>query len=114
MKINLVSDHEALSENCQFVRLSGELDIHSAPQFKEDILMLLTRGCTSLLVDLNELNFMDSRGLGVFIGILKAIKECNGTLKIICSNQTILKIFHRTGLNEVFQIFDSLEKAQNS
>jgi anti-sigma B factor antagonist len=107
MKINLVSEQEVLSPDSRIVSLSGEIDIHSAPKFKDDILTLLESGCLHVVVDLDELEFMDSRGLGAFINISRAIKEKGGTLKLVCSNQTILKIFQRTGLNEIFDIFDN-------
>ena len=114
MKTNLISEKEVLSQNSQVIRLSGELDISSAPDFKEDVLSLLGQGYNHLIVDLNELNFMDSRGLGSFIGILRTVNEQGGSLKIICSKQAILKIFRRTGLDEVFMIYNSLEDAGKS
>lgn len=112
MKANLISEKEVLSESSQIIRLSGELDIHSAPDFKHEILECINKGYRQLIIDLNDLHFMDSRGLGVFIGILRNVKEQGGFLKIVCSNQTILKIFYRIGLSEIFTIFQTLEDAQ--
>ncbi|MGV8121710.1 MAG: STAS domain-containing protein [Candidatus Xenobiia bacterium LiM19] len=111
LKANLVSEKEALSGNTHIVRLSGELDIHSAPQFKEDVLSLIEQGYTNIVLDLDELNFMDSRGLGTFISISRNVKDRGGSLKIICSNQTIMKIFQRTGLCEIFAMYESKEAA---
>jgi anti-sigma B factor antagonist len=111
LKANLVTENEVLSANTGMVRLSGELDIHSAPHFKEEVLSLIEQGYTNVILDLDELNFMDSRGLGTFIGISRNVKDRGGSLKIICSNQTILKIFHRTGLYEIFSLYETKEAA---
>ncbi|MDQ7824614.1 MAG: STAS domain-containing protein [Candidatus Eremiobacteraeota bacterium] len=108
---NLISEKEVLSENSQLIRLSGELDIHSAPLFKDEVLSSITGGCLHIIIDLDDLLFLDSRGLGTFIAISRLLKDRQGTLKLICSNDAILRIFTRTGLNEIFQMFDSREAA---
>lgn len=109
--MNLISENSILSENSQIIRLSGELDIHSAPDFKDEVLKIINDGYTNIIIDLDELNFLDSRGLGVFIGISRSIKEKNGNFKLICANQPILKIFQRTGLVDVFNLFNTEEEA---
>lgn len=111
MNTNLGLEKEVLEDNVQLIRLSGELDIHSVPEFKQDVLSLLEQGCNDVIIDLDELSFMDSRGLGSFIGILRNVKEKQGSLRLICSNRAILTIFQRTGLNEIFSLYDSLDKA---
>jgi anti-anti-sigma factor len=111
MNMNLISEKEVLSQNSQIIRLSGELDIHSAPEFKDEVLSQLNQGFNTIIIDLDELHFMDSRGLGTFIGLSRSLKDKGGSLKLVCSNQTILKIFQRTGLSDIFRLFDNREEA---
>jgi anti-sigma B factor antagonist len=113
MNMNLVSEKEVLSKSSQIIRLSGELDIHSAPEFKEEVLSLMGEGFNTIIIDLDELHFMDSRGLGTFIGLSRSLKEKGGSLKLVCSNQTILKIFQRTGLSDIFRLFGNRDEAMS-
>jgi anti-sigma B factor antagonist len=55
---------------------------------------------------------MDSTGLGVLVGRLKLVRGQNGTLRIVSSQDRILKVFKITGLDKVFHIYDSVEVAQ--
>ena len=54
---------------------------------------------------------MDSTGLGVLVGRLKLVRVHDGTLKLVCTNDRILKVFAITGLDKVFGIFDSIDEA---
>ena len=64
-----------------------------------------------LVVDLQGVTFMDSTGLGVLVGRLKLVRVQDGTLKLVCTSERILKVFAITGLDKVFQIFDSIDEA---
>ncbi|MDO8986896.1 MAG: STAS domain-containing protein, partial [Coriobacteriia bacterium] len=63
------------------------------------------------LVDLEQVGFIDSSGLGVLVGGLRRAKENSGAIRLVCSRENILKIFRITGLDKVFPIFDTLEHA---
>jgi anti-sigma B factor antagonist len=55
--------------------------------------------------------FLDSTGLGVLVGGLKRVRSHNGTLRLVCTQEKILKVFRITGLTKVFPIFGSLAEA---
>ncbi|MBN2839645.1 MAG: STAS domain-containing protein, partial [Coriobacteriia bacterium] len=58
------------------------------------------------------LGFIDSSGLGVLVSSLRRVKEHGGTLRLVCTKESILKIFRITGLDKVFAIFSGMEEAQ--
>jgi anti-sigma B factor antagonist len=64
-----------------------------------------------LVVDLERVDFLDSTGLGVLVGGLKRVRNHEGSLKLVCTQDKILKIFRITGLTKVFPIHDSIDDA---
>jgi len=112
--MNLTLKKEPVSEGTQLVYLAGELDIYSAPDFKEEMLSLMNEGCRNLIINLDNLKYIDSRGLGTFIGISRNIKEKEGSLALVCANATIIRTFQRTGLMEIFRVFETNNEALES
>jgi anti-sigma B factor antagonist len=55
--------------------------------------------------------FLDSTGLGVLVGRLKLVRNQSGWLRLVCSNERILRVFRITGLDKVFGIHASLDDA---
>jgi len=93
------------------VHVGGEIDVYTAPMLREHLDEHISQGRHRLVVDLEDVPFMDSTGLGVLVGRLKLVRVKDGTLSLVCSSERILKVFSITGLDKVFQIFPSLEDA---
>lgn len=89
--------------------LSGEVDVYSAPKLRDTIKSLVEEGRYRIVVDLEDVAFLDSTGLGVLVGGLKRVKPHQGDLGIICRQERILRIFRITGLTKVFNIYSSRE-----
>lgn len=98
--------------NYVILRLSGEVDVYTAPQLREQIISQVDKGEYDIVVDLEMVDFLDSTGLGVLVGGLKRVKPHNGSLSLICNQEKILRIFRITGLTKVFPIFSSKEDLQ--
>lgn len=99
------------SDGLCVIALAGEVDVYTAPQLKERLIESIEGGCTNILVDLEQVGFIDSSGLGVLVGALRRVKENSGAIRLVCSRENVLKIFRITGLDKVFPIFDTLEHA---
>jgi len=93
------------------VHVGGEIDVYTAPMLREHLDEHILQGRHHLVVDLEDVPFMDSTGLGVLVGRLKLVRGKDGTLCLVCSSERILKVFSITGLDKVFQIFASLDVA---
>jgi anti-sigma B factor antagonist len=87
------------------IALGGEVDVYTSPRLKQEMVDLLNKGITRLVVDLSAVEYLDSTGLGVLIGGLKRAREREGDLRLICDNLRILRIFEITGLTKIFDIY---------
>ena len=98
-------------DDISVVTVAGEVDVYTAAQLRAVLDEEIGAGNARLVVDLDEVSFLDSTGLGVLVGRLKLVRNNSGWLRIVCSNDRILRVFRITGLDKVFGIHDSLEEA---
>ena len=94
------------------IALAGEVDVYTSPRLKEAIVEAVDAGCVNLVVDLEDVSFIDSSGLGVLVSGLRRVKEREGTLRLVCTKDGTLKVFRITGLDKVFPLFSSPEEAR--
>ena len=83
--------------------LSGELDEYTAPTVRKnlDTIMDTEKGFIQIVLDLSELTFMDSTGVGVLIGRYKKMKESNKPIFITNPSRNAERIFKMSGLYEI-------------
>jgi len=91
------------------ITVSGEVDLATSPDLDDAIIAALDSGAGSLVVDLTDVSFMDSSGLGVIVRGLKRCREADKDLDLVITNERVLKVFGITGLDQVIPIHDSLE-----
>lgn len=94
--------------------MAGEVDLATAPQLREALLHEAEEGTQNILVDLREVEFLDSSGLGVLVGVLKRMRERGGELALACSEGPVLKVLTITGLDRVFPIHEEPASAIRS
>jgi anti-sigma B factor antagonist len=95
------------------VAVTGEIDLFTAPEFKQRVSAPIDEGRTHVIVDLTDTTFIDSSSLGVLIGAHRRLRRLEGSLVIVCANDSIVKTFRITGLDGVFTIVGTLEEALN-
>lgn len=100
------------SEDTCTLTVAGEVDVYTSPILKSYIIDAFEDGCTDLILDLEGVGFIDSSGLGVLVSALRRVKERSGTMRIVCTRESILKILRITGLDKVFPIFATVGDAQ--
>jgi anti-sigma B factor antagonist len=93
------------------VAVTGEIDLFTAPEFKQRISAPIDAGRSYVIVDLSETTFIDSSSLGVLIGAHRRLKLRGGSLVVVCDNDAIVKTFRITGLDGVFTLVRSLDDA---
>jgi anti-sigma B factor antagonist len=93
------------------VAVGGEIDVYTAPKLREQLVDLVNAGRYHLVVDMEGVEFLDSTGLGVLVGGLKRVRAHDGSLRLVCTQERILKIFRITGLTKVFPIHDTVDEA---
>jgi anti-sigma B factor antagonist len=93
------------------VAVKGEVDVYTAPRLREKLVELVSQGHLKIVVNLEDVEFLDSTGLGVLVGALKRLRSHDGELSLVCTQQRILKVFEITGLTKVFAIYDTVDSA---
>jgi anti-sigma B factor antagonist len=92
------------------VRAEGELDVATSPRLREALIEAI-RDNPNVVVDLTRTTFIDSTGLGVLVGALRRVNDADGSLRLVCTNRGILRVFEITGLVDVFGIYGDLDLA---
>jgi anti-sigma B factor antagonist len=103
----------AREEASCIVTIAGEVDVYTSPVLKERLIEAAEDGCSVVIVDLDQVGFIDSSGLGVLVGALRRLRERGAEMHVVCTREQILKIFRITGLDKVFPIFASLDQARS-
>jgi anti-sigma B factor antagonist len=93
------------------VDVAGEIDVYTAPTLREKLTALVDAGSTDLVVDLTQVRFMDSTGLGLLVGVLKRVRGLDGRLQLVIDSERLLKVFRITALTQVFTIRETLDEA---
>lgn len=93
------------------VNVQGEVDVYTAPRLREELHRSLDQGSNKLVVNLADVAYMDSSGLGVLIGALKRAREEKGDLLVAAPNARISRILEVTGLSKIFNVRDSVSDA---
>ncbi len=90
-------------------KLQGELDLHTSPQFKEQLADFLTTHphIKYLIMDVQDLQFMDSSGLGVILGRYRDLEERGGRLFFVQANPHIKRVLQMSGLQKISEFADS-------
>jgi anti-sigma B factor antagonist len=98
-------------EGATVLSVIGEVDVASAPQLRQEAVRLVNEGNRSLVVDLQEVRFLDSTGLGVIVGVLKRVRTQGGELAIAGAENHVRKVFEITRLSDVLPMYETVDEA---
>ena len=112
--MELKIDVKPRGDGVTVVVLRGEIGTETINQFKDRIDQLVAEGQTKLVMDFQEVNYLNSMGLGVVAATLKKVKKSKGDLKLIRLSPAVQELFELTRLTKVFEIFESEEEALKS
>jgi anti-sigma B factor antagonist len=93
------------------VRIAGEVDVFTAPQLRERLTDLVTADAVHIILDMSQVDFLDSTGLGVLAGGLKRVRARDGSLTVVLKAERLIRIFRITGLTKVFSPHSSVADA---
>lgn len=88
----------------------ARMDAAIAPELKHQISQLLTDGATRIVLDLSQVQFMDSSSLGALASLLKMVGN-RGDLIIAGAKGIVADLFKLTRMDRVFRMADSVEAA---
>ena len=93
------------------VTVAGEIDVFTCARLRDELQDLIQDGTQHLVVDLNDVEFLDSAGLGVLVGAYHRLRGGEGTLVFVGANDRVRKIFHITQLMKIFPLHPTLDAA---
>ena len=95
------------ADGVSIIALTGEVDLYTAPDLKEELVRVIDAGARRVVIDLTDTTFIDSTTLGVLVSGLKRLRPEGGQLMLVITDRNIKKIFEITGLDRVFPIHEA-------
>ena len=99
----------ATTDTHTLCRPVGELDAYSVASFREALGGLAEH--PRVVIDLSEVPFMDSAGLGALIGGIRRAREHGGEVAVACSRPTLTRLLHTTGFDRIVPVTETLDAA---
>jgi len=106
LEVQRKDDHEV-----SIVYLKGFLDAHTAPDFEKSLQTLVDEDRIRIVVNLSELNYISSAGLGVFMGFIEDIRNKGGDIKLAELTEKVFRVFDLLGFPLLYDIFQKEEEA---
>ena len=91
--------------------VAGILNAHTAPSLKEQIAEQISEGAYQLVIDLTQVDFIDSSGLAVLVSGMKSARANSGNLRLAGVQSNVMRVFELTLLDRVFTFFPDGESA---
>ena len=104
-----ISQREA--DRVVILDIQGEIDLYNAPEIKDTMQKLIEAKKYNIIINLEQVSYIDSSGIGALISGLSNLKKYQGSLKIINVYASVKKVFELTKLTSFFEIYDSEEEA---
>ena len=100
------------SDGKNIVRISGDIDAYHSPKLKEKMEELIKSDSKILILEFSEVPYIDSAGLGTLVSVLRETRNYQKELKIVGLRKNIKRIFEMTRLDNIFEIYDTIEEAK--
>jgi len=104
-------EHKVIDGWLETTAVEGELDAYTAPRLLEAITRALDEGISWILVDLRNVDYIDSVALGILIGGVKRAGEKNGDLAVVCTRPNVRRVFDVSGTAELLNVQEDMERA---
>ena len=98
-------------EGVAVVEVSGEVDVYTAPTLRQHLRDATTAGTKRIVVDMTNVKFLDSTGLGVLVGAMGRVRETDGDMRLVVTSDHILKVLRITGLDALIPVDEDVESA---
>lgn len=102
-----------MSPEVKVMQPSGRLDVTNVNQFRREVSDIAASKPKFLLIDLKDISFMDSSGLGALVAALKTIRNSGGELAICSPTDQVQMLFDLTSMNSIFKVYASLQDFAN-
>jgi anti-sigma B factor antagonist len=101
----------ALGPGTYVIEPEGEIDLATAPGLTDSLIDAIDAGAKCVIVDLTEVGFVDSTGLGVLLSAQRRLQAGGGTLVTICSDPLVRRIFEVGGVMQAVHMVETRREA---
>ncbi len=98
----------------KIIQVSGYVDSSTFPQLQDHLQQLIDDGQIRIIVDLQNLDYISSAGLGVIMGMLQEIRDADGDLKLCRLSEKIRHLFDILGFSRLILIYDTIDEAKQA
>ncbi len=105
---------EEQKDNAIVLKLEGRLDASTTASIKGKVDAVAKDKLRNLVIDMGEISFIDSSGLGTLVASLRTINKAGGNIKISSLQDQVRSVFELTRLHHLFEIYDDSEFAVDS
>lgn len=98
-------------DDVSIVYLKGYLDAHTAPDFETTLQTLVEEGRVRIIVNMAELSYISSAGLGVFMGFIEDVRSKGGDIKLAEMEEKVFRVFDLLGFPVLYEIFEREDEA---
>ena len=95
----------------EVLTVTGEIDMATAPRFRQRLLAVISGGAQNVVIDLSGVDFIDSTGLGVLMGAAKRVRTAGGDIRLVMTGSRLADLIEITRLDRVLDVFDSVSAA---
>lgn len=95
----------------EVLAVTGEIDMATAPRFRQRLLAVISAGTQNVVIDLSGVDFIDSTGLGVLMGAAKRVRSTGGDIRMVTTGSRLADLVQLTRLDRVLDVFDSVAAA---
>lgn len=104
-------DVREIEDNIALLDVEGDIDLYTASDLKDSIFEQIDIGKTNIIINLDQVTYIDSSGIGTLITSLSKIKKINGNMCIINVYDSVRKVFELTKLTTFFKIYANEDEA---
>jgi anti-sigma B factor antagonist len=101
-------------DHIKIIAVKGEVDLYSSPIFREKLLEVTTANHKAIVVDLEQVTYMDSSGIATLVEALQQVGKYGGKLRVANLRDAVRDVFELSRLDKVFDISPTLEEAKQS
>ena len=100
MKIDIKNSEQGV----QMIQIHGDLDFHSSPELRAELLKLTETQASKILVDFKKVNYIDSSGLATFVELFQKMKRYGGKLALFDLTPGVKSVFEIAKLDSIFRL----------
>lgn len=100
------------SKGHKIIELTGNIDFYCVEELRKFLFKLIKKKIPSMIIDLTNIEYMDSSGIGLFVSIHKAMNKYGGKIGLLNVNNDIMDLLKLATIDTIFKIYDSPDEIE--